>query len=86
MDFEYARAFAHEPPEAYERLILDALIGDHTLFARGDGVEAAWDFITPILRHWETKHEPPVRYPAGSWGPPEADRLIAQTGHQWHGA
>jgi len=82
--FEYAAAFAAEPPEAYERLLLDALVGDHTLFARGDGVAAAWEFITPILQHWEARPEAPVEYPAGSRGPTEADLLIAQTGARWH--
>ncbi|MBM3498432.1 MAG: glucose-6-phosphate dehydrogenase [Armatimonadetes bacterium] len=83
MEFYYARAFTHEPPEAYERLILDALTGDRTLFARGDGVEASWRFITPILRHWESCADGPPEYPSGSWGPPEADRLLQWTGHRW---
>jgi len=84
MDFGYARTFAHEPPEAYERLILDALLGDHTLFARGDAVEASWDRITPILQHWRTKGDRPAEYVAGSWGPEEAERLIAWTADRWH--
>ncbi len=84
MDFTYAQAFVHEPPEAYERLILDALTGDRTLFARGDGDEASWEFITPILRHWESRDDGPLEYPAGSWGPAEADRLIQRTGRRWH--
>jgi glucose-6-phosphate 1-dehydrogenase len=84
MDFHYARTFAHEPPEAYERLILDALTGDHTLFARGDAVEASWEWITPILKHWENSDERPAEYEAGSWGPEEADRLIAWTADRWH--
>jgi len=83
MDFHYARAFAHEPPEAYERLILDALTGDHALFARGDGVEASWEFVTPILERWAEGGEPPLDYPAGSWGPQAADDLIRHTGHTW---
>jgi glucose-6-phosphate 1-dehydrogenase len=83
MDFHYAQAFAHEPPEAYERLILDALAGDRTLFARGDGVEASWEFLSPILRHWGASGAGPPVYPAGSWGPAEADRLIERTGHHW---
>jgi glucose-6-phosphate 1-dehydrogenase len=83
MEFFYERAFAHEPPEAYERLILDAITGDRTLFARGDGVEASWRLVTPILRRWEASPRGPAEYPAGSWGPSEADRLIAATGHRW---
>jgi glucose-6-phosphate 1-dehydrogenase len=84
MDFAYARTFAHEPPEAYERLILDALTGDRTLFARGDGVETAWEFLDPILKYWAASAEAPKEYPAGSWGPAEADALIGRTGHRWH--
>jgi glucose-6-phosphate 1-dehydrogenase len=84
LEFSYAEAFAHEPPEAYERLILDALLGDHTLFAEGEVVQAAWDFITPILERWASSGEPPVEYPAGSWGPKEADQLVTETGDQWH--
>ena len=86
LDFSYAEAFSHEPPEAYERLILDALLGDHALYARGDIVDAAWDFVTPILEHWSGRDEGPLGYAAGSWGPAEADRLIAETGDQWHEA
>lgn len=84
MDFGYAQAFANEPPEAYERLILDALTGDRTLFASGDSVEASWQFITPILRYWEEVGGQPSEYRAGSWGPLEADHLIAATGHRWY--
>ena len=84
LDFDYAEAFSHEPPEAYERLILDALLGDHALYARGDVIEAAWDFVTPILEHWAGDDEGPQEYAAGSGGPAEADRLIAETGDQWH--
>jgi glucose-6-phosphate 1-dehydrogenase len=84
LDFRYAEAFMPEPPEAYERLVLDATLGDHTLFAEGDSVEAAWDFVTPILRRWESRREPPADYPAGSWGPEAADRLLAETGDRWH--
>jgi glucose-6-phosphate 1-dehydrogenase len=83
LDFRYAEAFAHEPPEAYERLILDALLGNRALFARGDLVQAAWDFITPVLKLWEGQPEGPVPYAAGSWGPAEADRLVRGAGGWW---
>ena len=86
LGFAYAHAFAAEPPEAYERLLLDAMRGDRTLFARGDLVAAAWEAVTPILEYWEAQPEPPVTYPAGSRGPQEADLLIAQTGGKWHDA
>jgi glucose-6-phosphate 1-dehydrogenase len=76
MDFSYDDAFAIEPAEAYERLIHDVLIGDHTLFVREDQVEASWAIVEPILRQ-----PPPVTlYPAGSWPPAEA--LIAPDA--WH--
>ncbi|MGQ9732459.1 MAG: glucose-6-phosphate dehydrogenase [Candidatus Zipacnadales bacterium] len=84
MDFRYAQAFSTEPPEAYERLILDALVGDRTLFARSDSVLASWEYLTPILEHWAAQEGSPHKYPAGSWGPPEADRLIEWTGDYWH--
>jgi glucose-6-phosphate 1-dehydrogenase len=75
-DFDYGKSFNGALPEAYERLILEALRGDATLFMRSDEVEAAWEFVTPILQAWE---QPPTDFPnyaAGTWGPPQADRLI----------
>jgi glucose-6-phosphate 1-dehydrogenase len=77
MDFDYGRSFHQALPEAYERLILDALRGDPTLFMRSDELEAAWEFVTPILESW--REHPPKdfpNYPAGTWGPPAADRLM----------
>lgn len=76
-EFDYDDSFHAELPEAYERLLLDALRGDATLFMRSDELEAAWEFVTPILEAWQTG--PPPEFPnygAGTWGPPEADRLI----------
>jgi glucose-6-phosphate 1-dehydrogenase len=83
MDFDYNRAFGVESPEAYQRLLLDAMLGDATLFARRDEVEAAWTLVTPILEAWERSGEP-EEYPAGSWGPRCADELLAQEGRSWH--
>lgn len=83
MDFRYGTAFGGPPPEAYERLLLDALAGDATLFTRGDEVEASWRIVTPILEAWESSKEPPFRYPAGSWGPPEAERLFEGSEGAW---
>src|SRR6185437_13845056 len=78
MDFRYGTAFAVPPPEAYERLLLDVMLGDPTLFTRTDEVDSAWRFITQILDAWEQPDAPPpVTYPAGTWGPPEADDLLA---------
>lgn len=84
LDFRYAAGFEAPTPEAYERLLLDALLGDATLFIRRDEVEAAWAFITPILQRWaEADAPPPARYTPGSWGPESADTLLARDGRQW---
>ncbi|HZR22074.1 MAG TPA: glucose-6-phosphate dehydrogenase [Vicinamibacterales bacterium] len=84
MDFHYGTTFGGSSPEAYERLLLDVMAGDATLFMRRDSVEAAWRFVMPILDRWaEQTRDPLPTYPAGSWGPKEADRLIEATGRQW---
>ena len=77
MDFHYSDLDGSYVPSAYERLLLDAMQGDSTLYARGDAVEAAWAFVDPILKAWESNPQIPVYgYPAGSWGPENADELI----------
>ena len=84
MEFNYSSLFGGASPEAYERLILDVMAGDATLFMRRDAVEAAWQFVMPILDHWErsrTRFLP--QYQAGTWGPLEADRLIEADGRTW---
>jgi glucose-6-phosphate 1-dehydrogenase len=84
MEFLYGKAFAEALPEAYERLLLDALRGDQTLFLRSDEVLAAWDFITPIIEAWE--RQPPPRFPnyaPGSWGPVEAAALVEGCQREW---
>ena len=84
MDFRYGTAFSVAPPEAYERLLLDAMLGDPTLYTRTDEVENAWRFITTILEAWKRPDAPPpVSYVAGSWGPEAADKLIAADGARW---
>jgi glucose-6-phosphate 1-dehydrogenase len=84
MNFQYDRAFGHPSPEAYERLLLDVIAGDATLFMRRDSVEASWRWIGSILARWgECSDAPLPTYAAGRWGPAEADRLIAATGRQW---
>jgi glucose-6-phosphate 1-dehydrogenase len=84
MDFRYSTRFGATSPEAYERLLLDVLTGDATLFMRRDSVEASWQWVTPILERWaERTADPLPAYPAGSWGPVEADRLIEGTGRRW---
>jgi glucose-6-phosphate 1-dehydrogenase len=84
MDFQYGSTFGSSTPEAYERLLLDVMIGDPTLFMRRDTVEASWRWITPVLERWaKTSNAPLPTYPAGEWGPPEANRLIESTGRRW---
>lgn len=83
MDFEYGTAFGRETPEAYERLLLDAMRGDATLFTRADEVEAQWSFCDPISSAWEQGVPELARYESGSWGPREADALLAESGHRW---
>src|SRR3984893_15564767 len=85
MDFHYGTSFGKASPEAYERLLLDAMGGDATLFARRDEVEEAWAFIDPIENAWAAKQDAPglFFYPAGSWGPEEADDLLARDGRAW---
>ena len=82
MEFRYASSFGVQAPEAYERLLLDALNGEGTLFTRGDEVEASWRFITPIHEAWAANGAAPFPYEAGSWGPHEAESLLAP-GVQW---
>jgi glucose-6-phosphate 1-dehydrogenase len=85
MDFSYLDTFRKSPPDAYERLLLDAALDDSTLFARNDEVEAAWAFLTPILCSCaEQKATELSQYQAGSWGPREADDLIESDGRKWH--
>jgi glucose-6-phosphate 1-dehydrogenase len=84
MDMRYVDAFGGEPPEAYERLLLDAMRGDATLFSRRDAVEASWGWITPVLRHFD--EQPPRDFPdyePGSWGPPEAEQLLQRDRRAW---
>jgi glucose-6-phosphate 1-dehydrogenase len=83
MDFHYGSTFGGTTPEAYERLLLDVMAGDATLFMRRDAVEAAWRFVMPILDRWSEQRGDLPAYPAGEWGPPEADRLIEATGRRW---
>ena len=84
MDFEYENAFAELAlPEAYERLLLDVLRGDSTLFMRNDELDAAWRFVTPVLDSWARSPERPENYAAGTWGPKGADDLLAGSGRKW---
>lgn len=95
MDFRYGTAFGDKAPSAYERLILDCMIGDPSLYSRSDFVEESWKLFQPILDRWSTSqpeeaanghgitHRPFPNYESGSWGPKESDELIGTTGHAW---
>jgi glucose-6-phosphate 1-dehydrogenase len=84
MDFHYRTAFGGTLPDAYERLLLDALEGDATLFTRSDGIEAGWRLVDPLLQAWERENTPALMdYAGGSWGPVPADELLARDGRHW---
>jgi glucose-6-phosphate 1-dehydrogenase len=84
MDFTYGTAFSTDAPEAYETLILDAMLGDQSLFTRADEVEAAWAIVTPIHDAWVESGAPDLpNYAAGTWGPDAADELIERDGRRW---
>ncbi len=84
LDMSFSEAFGVRNPDAYERLLMDVVRGNLTLFMRRDEVEAAWDWVDPILDAWERSGAPPAPYRAGSWGPYEADDLLKRDGRQWH--
>jgi glucose-6-phosphate 1-dehydrogenase len=85
MSHTYREAFPDiSLPDAYERLLLDALKGDASLFARNDGIEASWRIMDPVLAGWDVPDAPPLHeYPRGSWGPGAAEELLAREGHSW---
>jgi glucose-6-phosphate 1-dehydrogenase len=89
MDFTYGLSFAREAPEAYETLLLDAMLGDASLFTRADEVEAAWAIVDPMIKTWHEwdaesgKDDELCFYEAGSWGPEAADRLMEHDGRRW---
>ena len=83
MDFDYSETFGSEPPEAYERLIHDAMIGEQTLFIRGDEAEAAWAVIDPIEQGWDQSKIAPFDYTPNTWGPKAAMQLIENDGRRW---
>ena len=84
MEFRYGTSFGADPPEAYERLQLDCLLGDQSLYTRADEVEASWRWISRLHEDWAASASKEVpRYEAGSWGPEEADALLLRGGHVW---
>jgi glucose-6-phosphate 1-dehydrogenase len=84
LDINFEKAFGIRYPDAYERLLMDTVRGNATLFMRRDEVEAAWSWAEPILDAWAVRQEPPRSYPAGSWGPTAAIALIERDGRTWH--
>ena len=83
LDFQYETTFKAEPPEAYERLLYDSLMGDQTLFIRGDEAEAAWRVIDPIEEAWARSDAAPQQYAPNTWGPKAAMDLIELDGRRW---
>jgi glucose-6-phosphate 1-dehydrogenase len=84
LNISFEKAFATRYPDAYERLLMDSVRGNPTLFMRRDEVEAAWTWVEPIIDAWEEGRETPRLYPAGSWGPTSAIALIERDGRTWH--
>jgi glucose-6-phosphate 1-dehydrogenase len=83
MDFRYASSFGTEPPEAYERLLLDCMLGDSTLYARRDMTERGWEIVTPLLETWKQPAKDFPNYAAGSSGPEQAQELMRRDGREW---
>src|SRR5262245_28441699 len=83
MDFRYGSSFGVKTPEAYERLLLDCMLGDSTLYARRDMVERGWEIVTPILEAWQEPAKDFPNYPAGSWGPEASFALLERDGRHW---
>jgi glucose-6-phosphate 1-dehydrogenase len=84
LDLNYTEAFQRPSPDAYERLLMDVVRGNPTLFMRRDEVEAAWAWVEPILVGWQQSERGPRRYPAGTNGPTDATTLIERDGRTWH--
>jgi glucose-6-phosphate 1-dehydrogenase len=84
MNFKYSTTFGSNTPEAYERLVLDAMVGDGTLFIRGDEAETSWGLYSPVLEHWQQQGRAGMEdYAAGGWGPVGSNALLAASGHAW---
>jgi glucose-6-phosphate 1-dehydrogenase len=84
LDIRFEKTFGKRFPDAYERLLMDTVRGNPTLFMRHDEVEAAWSWVAPILEAWSSRPDYPRPYPAGSWGPTAAIALIERDGRTWH--
>ncbi len=84
LDMSFAESFDERNPDAYERLIMDVVRGNQTLFMRRDEVEAAWQWVDPILQGWDENGQPVQGYTAGTWGPSSSIALIERDGRTWH--
>ena len=84
LDISFEKAFGTRYPDSYERLLMDTVRGNATLFMRRDEVEAAWAWVEPIIEAWSSRRESPRPYPAGSWGPTASIALIERDGRTWH--
>lgn len=82
MDFSYGTAFTEASPEAYERLILDVLLGEPSLFPVNEEVELSWEILDPVLEQWASEGRPD-EYESGTWGPASAEEMLARTGRAW---
>ena len=82
MDFSYSEAFTEQSPEAYERLILDALLDESSLFPTNSEVERSWEILDPVLDYWAEQGSPDD-YAAGTWGPASAERMLSKDGRAW---
>jgi glucose-6-phosphate 1-dehydrogenase len=83
LDFSYTKTFAEKAPEAYERVLHDAMVGDATLFIRSDEVDESWRIVQPLIDGFERVALPLAYYPAGTWGPEEAGALPRECGDTW---
>jgi glucose-6-phosphate 1-dehydrogenase len=83
MNFSYQSVFGVDMPQAYQRLLLDCMVGDQTLFTRQDDVEVTWRLLTPILQAWERDDSMPYEYPVGAESFPAADNLVESDGRKW---
>ena len=86
MSFDYDTTFKGQPiPEAYERLLLDVILGDASLFSRSDSIEESWRLVDPLQKAWELNEGPALTfYETDSWGPAESERLLSNTGYSWY--
>ena len=83
MDFAYGTSFAESSPEAYERLILDVMLGDPPLFPHQNEVELSWQILDPVLDFWESQNTQPEQYESGTWGPDSGRAMLAHDGFVW---